>query len=168
MKLKKYLLLSTIVLLFMNGCASKKNIAVQKYKYPKTYNNYSKTNTINLQKIKKYKVRGHYYKPFIPKVGYVEKGIASWYGEPFHGKRTANGEIYNMNQYSAAHKYFPINTVVKVTNQKNNKSIIVRINDRGPYGYNRVIDLSKAAAKKIGIYKKGTGKVKVKVLGYAI
>jgi len=154
--------------LFFSGC-SNKNIKVKKNKSKYKIWKYSKYDTRFLKKLGKYKVRGSYYQPYIPKVGYIQYGKASWYGNPFHGRKSASGEIYNMNDYTAAHRYFAINTVVKVTNLSNNKNVIVRINDRGPYTYKgRIIDLSVQAAKKIGMYKKGVQKVKVEVIGYGI
>ena len=91
-------------------------------------------------------------------------GMASYYGPGFHGKRTANGERFNIHDLTAAHKTLPFNTRVQVTNLANKKSIIVRINDRGPFKKGRVIDLSKGAAKKIGLIQTGTAKVKLEVL----
>ena len=102
---------------------------------------------------------------------YYEKGntgIASWYGPKFHGKRTASGEIFNMYDYTAAHRYLPFNTKVRVKNLLNNKTVIVRINDRGPFVKNRIIDLSYAAAKKIGMLKTGTAPVKIEVISREI
>jgi rare lipoprotein A len=86
-------------------------------------------------------------------------GGASWYGPGFHGKKAASGERFNQNAMTAAHRSLPFGTVVKVTNQKTGKSIKVTINDRGPFHKGRIIDLSKAAAVKLGIQKAGTGKV---------
>ena len=94
----------------------------------------------------------------------VQIGKGSWYGKRFQGRLTANGERYNMYAYTAAHKTLPFNTIVKVTNLKNNRSITVRINDRGPYVKGRIIDLSYLAAKKLGYVNKGVAKLKVKVL----
>ncbi|CAA6809971.1 MAG: Rare lipoprotein A precursor [uncultured Sulfurovum sp.] len=94
----------------------------------------------------------------------VQIGKGSWYGKRFQGRLTANGERYNMYAYTAAHKTLPFNTMVKVTNLKNNRSIIVRINDRGPYIKGRIIDLSYLAAKKLGYVNRGVAKLKVKVL----
>ncbi len=91
-------------------------------------------------------------------------GIASYYGPGFHGKKTANGERFNMYELTAAHKTLPFNTRVRVTNLNNKKSVIVRINDRGPYKKGRIIDLSKGAAKKIDLLQTGTAKVKVEIL----
>ncbi|HKK44465.1 MAG TPA: septal ring lytic transglycosylase RlpA family protein [Balneolaceae bacterium] len=89
----------------------------------------------------------------------IEEGVASWYGPDFHGKLTADGERYNMNRFTAAHRTLPFNTIVEVKNLDNGKSVNVRINDRGPYAKNRIIDLSKAAAKKIDMLGPGTAHV---------
>ncbi|MFT7032045.1 MAG: rare lipoprotein A [Cyclobacteriaceae bacterium] len=86
----------------------------------------------------------------------IEQGIASWYGPNFHGKKTANGEIYDMNELTAAHRTLPFNSLVKVVNKKNGKSVTVRINDRGPYIDNRIIDLSKKAAEQLEMIQSGT------------
>ena len=96
--------------------------------------------------------------------GKVLRGMASYYGPGFHGKLTANGEKYNMNGKTAAHKTLPFNTRVKVTNLENGKSVIVRINDRGPYKKRRIIDLSVGAAKEIGLIQSGVAEVKIKIL----
>lgn len=96
--------------------------------------------------------------------GSVQKGLASWYGADFHGKRTSNKEIYNMYAMTAAHKTLPFGTYVKVTNLDNGRSVVVRINDRGPFVKGRIIDLSYAAAKKLGMSSEGVVPVKVKVL----
>ena len=90
-----------------------------------------------------------------------QSGRASWYGPGFQGRRTANGERFNMNAMTAAHRTLPLGTTVKVTNSANGKSVIVRINDRGPYHGNRVIDLSKAAAQELGFLKQGVAKVNI-------
>src|SRR5215212_5451100 len=87
----------------------------------------------------------------------LQKGAASWYGPGFHGKRTANGEKFNTHALTAAHKTLPFGTEVRVTNERTGKSVVVRINDRGPYAHGRVIDLSKAAAEAVGI--EGVSKV---------
>nr|WP_127752718.1 MULTISPECIES: septal ring lytic transglycosylase RlpA family protein [unclassified Devosia] len=91
-------------------------------------------------------------------------GVASWYGPGFHGRTTANGEKYNMHQLTAAHKSLKFGTKVRVTNKKNGKSVIVRINDRGPYVGSRIIDLSKGAAQAIGMIGSGTASVTVEIL----
>jgi len=101
---------------------------------------------------------------FIIYAEYVETGIASWYGPDFHGKKTANGEIFNTNDFTAAHKTLPFGTIVKITSLENNKTTIVRINDRGPFVTNRIIDLSNAAATQLDMTKKGIMNVKIEVL----
>lgn len=99
-------------------------------------------------------------------VKYIERGTmkASWYGPKFHGKLTANGEIYNQMALTAAHKSLRFGTLLKVTNPRNGRSVIVRINDRGPYIEGRDLDLSKAAAIELGMLKKGVGRVKIEEL----
>ena len=92
------------------------------------------------------------------------EGVASWYGPGFHGKRTANGEIYNMYSMTAAHKTLPFDTIVRVNNLDNGRSIVVRINDRGPFVNGRIIDLSRSAAEKLGMVGPGTANVKLEVL----
>lgn len=101
----------------------------------------------------------------LPRIArYLKKGIASWYGPGFHGRKTATGEIFNMYEMTAAHKTLPIPSYAEVTNLENNKTVVVRINDRGPYVGNRLLDLSYAAAKKLGIQHEGTGKVEIKAI----
>ncbi|HDJ30148.1 MAG TPA: septal ring lytic transglycosylase RlpA family protein [Candidatus Acetothermia bacterium] len=95
---------------------------------------------------------------------YYEVGIASWYGPGFDGRHTANGEIYDMNGISAAHKTLPFGTIVQVVDLETGKSVIVRINDRGPFIKGRIIDLSKGAAEKLGIIDKGITKVGLRIL----
>lgn len=94
----------------------------------------------------------------------TEQGIASWYGPGFHGRKTANGEIYNMHEMTAAHKTLPFGARVKVIDLETGRSVIVRINDRGPFVEGRVIDLSYAAARALGMEKKGTARVALKIL----
>jgi rare lipoprotein A len=110
---------------------------------------------------KDYQVRGINYKVLPHAQNFEEVGIASWYGNKFHGHLTSNGEIYDMYAMSAAHKNLPLPTYLKVTNTANNKSVIVRVNDRGPFHQNRIIDLSYSAAYKLGMLKSGTAKVKI-------
>lgn len=112
---------------------------------------------------KPYKIAGKWYYPK-EDYQYSEVGIASWYGEDFNGKLTANGERYNMNTLTAAHRTLPLPSIVKVTNLQNGRSIILRVNDRGPYVKNRIIDLSKRGAQLLGYLGQGTTKVKVEVL----
>ena len=96
--------------------------------------------------------------------GFEEEGLASWYGKKFHGRRTSNGEVYDMYQFTAAHRSLLLPAFVRVTNLANGKMIIVRVNDRGPFHEDRVIDLSAAAAVKLGFYKEGVAQVRIKVL----
>lgn len=113
-----------------------------------------------------YQVAGKWYYPEKVSLGDKFDGYASWYGPDFHDKQTSNGETYNMYAHTAAHKTFPMNTVVKVLNVENGKSTIVRINDRGPFVEGRIIDLSSAAAKDIDMVKVGTAKVRLEVIGF--
>jgi len=113
-----------------------------------------------------YEVFGKHYKILAQSEGYKKKGVASWYGEKFHGRKTSNGEVYNMYAMTAAHKTLPIPTYVRVTNLKNKRAVVVRINDRGPFHDNRIIDLSYTAAVKLGIQQIGTGLVEVEALGF--
>ncbi len=114
--------------------------------------------------IRDYVDRGIHYYPHYVKKGLVKYGKASWYGKRFHGKLTASGERYNMYAMTAAHRTYALNTIVKVTNLKNKKSVKVRINDRGPFYRSRDIDLSYIAAKRLGIHKKGVAKIKLEVI----
>jgi rare lipoprotein A len=95
---------------------------------------------------------------------YDRAGIASWYGEMFHGRKTANGEVYDMDALTAAHPTLPLPSYVKVTHLGNGRSLVLRVNDRGPFARNRIIDLSRQAAKLLGIHKAGTGPVRVTYL----
>ena len=102
-------------------------------------------------------------------VEFVDKGNmkASWYGPGFHGRKTANGEVYDQNSFTAAHKSLKFGTLLKITNLKNNKSVVIRINDRGPYIHGRDLDLSKAAASELGMVRKGVAKLKVEEIKIA-
>tara|TARA_A100001234_G_scaffold220183_1_gene232592 strand:+ start:603 stop:1091 length:489 start_codon:yes stop_codon:yes gene_type:complete len=124
---------------------------------------YYKSDTINANKTskkvsksgKENKSKGHRK---------IIKGISSFYAEDFHGKLTANGEVYDMYGLTAAHKTMPLNTICRVTNLENNKSLILRINDRGPYIKGRILDCSYGAAKKLDFINQGTTKVKIEVI----
>jgi len=111
-----------------------------------------------------YVVFGRRYHVLPDADGYRKEGIASWYGEKFHGRRTSSGEPYDMYQFTAAHKTLPLPTYARVTNLRNGQSVVVRINDRGPFHDNRLIDLSYAAASRLGIVETGTGEVVVEAL----
>ena len=108
-----------------------------------------------------YKVAGKRYQPTKKIESFSQTGKASWYGPGFHGKKTSSGERFDMNTLSAAHRTLPIPSYARVTNLSNGKSVIVRINDRGPFHGNRVMDVSKAAAKELGFIHTGTANVKV-------
>ena len=108
-----------------------------------------------------YTVLGKTYTVLPTEKGYSETGIASWYGEKFHGHKTSNGEVFDMYQASAAHKSLPIPSFLRVTNLDNNRSLIVRVNDRGPFHGDRIIDLSYAAALKLGYADRGTARVQL-------
>lgn len=118
---------------------------------------------------KKYKKNNVVYKPREIKIDYDKVGFASWYGPGFYGRRTANGEIFTGRDLTAAHVSLPLPTIVRVTNLENKKSVIVRVNDRGPFrgGQKRIIDLSEHAAEILNIKKKGIALVRVKFLRYA-
>lgn len=111
-----------------------------------------------------YTVNGRTYRVMQSEQGYRERGFASWYGEKFHGHNTSNGEVYDMFQLSAAHKSMPIPSYLKVTNLENNRSIVVRVNDRGPFHSERIIDLSYAAAHMLGYDDKGTAMVEIEAI----
>jgi peptidoglycan lytic transglycosylase len=111
---------------------------------------------------------GHRYRfppPIAPRVGFVEEGTASWYGPGYHGNRTSNGEIYDQEALTAAHASFVFGTRVKVTLLSTRRSVVLRINDRFPNHKGRIIDVSRAAARTIGLIGPGTGRVRVEVVG---
>ncbi|MDR1045678.1 MAG: septal ring lytic transglycosylase RlpA family protein [Candidatus Adiutrix sp.] len=113
---------------------------------------------------KSYVINGQRYHILASAEGFREKGLASWYGEPFHGRQTASGEIYDMNRVTAAHKTLPLHTWVEVRNLETNKVLALRINDRGPFVKGRIIDLSRAAAAEMGLLKSGVAKVTVRAI----
>ncbi|MCJ8500996.1 septal ring lytic transglycosylase RlpA family protein [Desulfatitalea alkaliphila] len=112
-----------------------------------------------------YRVFGVWYHPMADARGYEEEGVASWYGEDFHGLKTSSGEIYDMHAMTAAHKTLPLGTFVRVQNLTNNRTVDLRINDRGPFAKGRIIDLSYAAAKALDVVRPGTAPVRVVALG---
>lgn len=117
---------------------------------------------------KPYRVKGVKYTPIADASGFSQTGKASWYGKKFHGRKTSNGEIYNMYAMTAAHKTLPMNTWVTVHNLENDRKIVVRINDRGPFIYGRIIDLTYTGAKRLGIVGPGTARVRIRALGQAV
>lgn len=110
-----------------------------------------------------YKIMGRWYYP-AEDYDYSEVGMASWYGEDFHAKKTANGERYDMNTLTAAHRTLPLPSIVKVTNLENGRSLVLRVNDRGPYAKERIIDISKRGAQLLGYQTKGITKVRVEIM----
>lgn len=113
---------------------------------------------------KPYTIRGKTYYPYETADNFSQTGVASWYGPGFHGKKTANGERFNTNSLTAAHKELPFDTMVRVTNLANGRSTTVRINDRGPFSKDRIIDLSKKAAQEIGMIQTGTARVRIEAI----
>jgi rare lipoprotein A len=136
-----------------SGCASQ---PIKYYPGPETHSDSVQTLP--------YRVDGRVYYPLDNSSGFVQEGIASWYGRDFHGKLTSNGEVYNMNSLTAAHKTLPFNSIVLVTHRESGKSVTVRINDRGPFVGDRIIDLSQGAANKLGIAETGTAPVSLRVI----
>lgn len=158
------IIISILVSACQGGGSSRKSHA-------KTYRYLSKEDRGNNKYLghykvgKPYKIKGKRYRP--REVSrYTRTGVASWYGKRhgFHGKKTANGDIYNKEMLTAAHKTLPLPSLVKVTNRENGKSVIVLVNDRGPFAHNRVIDLSERAAARIGMRNQGTAKVRLQYL----
>ncbi|MGA1845612.1 septal ring lytic transglycosylase RlpA family protein [Deferribacter abyssi] len=149
---KKYSLVFLIIILSLtfNGCVTKHK--------PTRYN------AKGIHYGKPYIIRGKKYYPYTRVKNFEQIGIASWYGREEHGKLTASGEIFDMYKLTAAHKLLPLGSIVHVKNLENGKEVTVRINDRGPFVSGRIIDLSYAAAKKIGIVGKGVAKVKITLL----
>jgi len=119
--------------------------------------------TVNYKIGTPYQVAGIWYYPKVD-YEYAETGIASWYGDEFHGRETANGEIFDKNQMTAAHRTLPMPSAVKVTNLANGRSAILRVNDRGPFAKDRIIDVSRQAAKELGFLAQGTARVRVDIL----
>ena len=170
---KLLLLLFIITAVLFNGCSTRGKGVYRAYKEPSAYSSNSYDHSSRLSKkryshptMKPYVVHGKKYYPSVVEVGDEYKGVASWYGPDFHGKLTSNGETYNMHDMTAAHKTFPMNTIVRVENLENGLSTVVRINDRGPFVGSRIIDLSNAAAHKIDMVGKGTASVRLEVLGF--
>jgi len=116
---------------------------------------------------KSYVINSRRYHVLASAAGFTQQGEASWYGGKFHGRKTASGEIYNMNDLTAAHKTLPLQTWVKVTNLANHRELTVRINDRGPFVRGRIIDLSQAGARRLGMLDAGTAPVRLVALGVA-
>ncbi|MEA3354398.1 MAG: septal ring lytic transglycosylase RlpA family protein [Campylobacterota bacterium] len=151
-----------------NGYVDKKsNYVPKKTNIPnKVGTNMRNSKAMHRATMRPYIVFGKKYHPTVAHVYDKFTGVASWYGPDFHAKKTSNGEVYNMYAMTAAHKTLPMNTMVRVDNLENGLSTVVRVNDRGPFVKQRIIDLSNAAAHKIDMVKKGTAKVRLTVLGF--
>ncbi|WP_228283418.1 septal ring lytic transglycosylase RlpA family protein [Arcobacter sp. FWKO B] len=172
LKIRNFVLLSSTVFLF-SGCFFTKQVRSTGYYSPTPSGSYIQGNeeiknspAMHRATMRPYQVFGKWYHPTTAGVGDEQRGIASWYGPKFHGKKTSNGEIYNMHAITAAHKTLPMNTIVRVDNLDNGKSVVVRVNDRGPFVGDRIIDLSYAAAGAIDMQKKGLANVKLTILGF--
>ena len=163
--------LCVVMILTFYGCSSKNDSYA--YRGPKPTPTMVPNGPINdspamhRATMRPYSIDGKMYTPTMVSVGDYFSGVSSWYGKDFHGKKTSNGEVYNMYEMTAAHKTLPMNTMLKVTNLKNNKSIVVRVNDRGPFVGTRIIDLSYTAATRIDLVANGTGPVGIEVIGFA-
>ncbi len=154
----RVLIIAVIATLAIAGCASSDRIKkrVGPGKTPTAYG--------KLKSAKPYDIYGVMYYPLADAYGYEKLGVASWYGKKFHGKASASGETYDMDAMTAAHKTLPLQTMVEVTRLDTGKKIVVRINDRGPFVKNRVIDLSREAARRLGMMEHGTARVRVVAL----
>ena len=156
MKLKKpgILLFSVMAWFFLNACSRAQQIRVNPLDSP----------VVIYEEVEEGEVKKSVdFGPFLEDQD-VQTGVASWYGGKFHGRRTANGEIYDMHRLTAAHRTLPFNSIVEVVNLDNRKKILVRINDRGPFVKNRIIDLSMKAARMLNMTERGTAPVRVRVI----
>ncbi len=154
-----FLFFLILLLCISFGCSTKRT-----YTPPSTTQKTKKTPRKNFSRKatqRPYVIKGITYYPIPSAIGYVERGKASWYGEPFHGRKTSNGEVYNMYADTAAHKTLPRDTMLLVKNLENGKSTVVRINDRGPFVQERIIDLSYTKASTLGIIGNGTADVEI-------
>ncbi|MBH0058224.1 septal ring lytic transglycosylase RlpA family protein [Pseudoalteromonas sp. SWXJZ94C] len=176
MRLYIQLLLTTLLITLLSACSSSNSGSSSRYSMRHDSAPLRVPTAIEMQDAtvtevtksasagRPYEVLGKRYSPMLDETGYSEEGIASWYGRKFHGYHTSNGETYDMFAMTAAHKTLPLPSFVKVTNTANGKSVIVRVNDRGPFHDDRLIDLSYAAAYKLGYYNHGTAKVKLEAV----
>lgn len=149
---------------FMAACASKERIRKRRPVAEAVPTTSTTTPSRMLKSAKPYTVMGATYYPLADAYGYEKEGIASWYGPKFHGRRTSSGEVYNMDKMTAAHKTLPLQTMVEVTRRDTGKKIVVRVNDRGPFVAGRIIDLSREAARRLGMLNDGTAPVKIVAL----
>jgi rare lipoprotein A len=142
-----------VLMLFLAACTPKRQVITDRRVPPPEKKEMTKEETPSLERIEKRETR------------VVQYGVASWYGSDFHGKPTSSGEVYDMYQLTCAHNTFPLGTTVMVTNLENGRSVELKVNDRGPFVKERIIDLSYAAARILGMWEKGTASVKVEGLG---
>ncbi|MGB7727564.1 MAG: septal ring lytic transglycosylase RlpA family protein [Candidatus Acidiferrum sp.] len=157
------LALSGSLILFSAGCAAKRQVSAAPPAQPSPTPSSTSENAKNSTNVPP--VRHAKTPPAPAPVGYTEEGNASWYGNPFHGRRASNGEVYDMYKLTAAHRTLPFETMVRITNLNNGKSTTVRITDRGPFVDNRIIDLSLAAAREIDSVGPGVVPVRLEVIG---
>ncbi len=150
------LLLSIVCCLLLPACAARKANLLE----PES------SRSASLPSQRPYTVNGQRYEPLATHEGFVQVGVASWYGRDFHGKKTSSGETYDMNAMTAAHKTLPLGVYIRVRNTENGREAVVRVNDRGPFVKGRVLDLSYAAARKLGVDIAGTAPVRIEALGY--
>ena len=144
-----------LVVLLLNGCGTSRTSVIDT------------PDTQHLRGWQKpYEIDGKRYTPLLDHSGFTQQGIASWYGDKFHGRLTSNGEVYDMYAMTAAHKTLPMGVFVRVENLANGRTEVVRINDRGPFVAGRIIDLSYTAARKLGVVGRGTAPVSIEALGY--
>jgi len=158
-------LFASFLLLTLSSCGTRPAPRVfPKMNITASNSSYNKSNNVGYYKVgRPYKIKGRWYRPS-SNYSYDQTGIASWYGQRFHNRKTANGEIFNKNELTAAHKTLPLPCLARVTNLENGRSIVVRVNDRGPFSGKRIIDLSQRAAQLLGFERKGIAKVRVQVM----
>lgn len=158
---RKYLLL---LLPLLTGACAETELLIHSAKEISGQGGESAAKSVGDYKVgKPYKIYNTWYYP-AEDYRYSETGVASWYGPNFHGKRTANGEVFNMNELTAAHRTLPMPSVVRVTNLENGRSIKLRVNDRGPFARGRIIDVTRRAAQLLGFARQGTARVRVQVV----
>lgn len=152
-----------LLLLLISGCAEERSYT--RAVPPPSGRIIALPSTPQGESPKPYQVNGEWYYPLPAAEGFIESGKASWYGPQFHGRRTSSGEVFDMHKKTAAHKTLPLYTIVQVTNLSNGKSIVLTINDRGPFVQGRIVDLSYAAAQEIDLVGPGTADVRLVALG---
>ncbi len=160
----QYLQACSIFLLLLAGCAETQ-LFLHATKEIQERAGLNRETDSSVYKIgKPYSINGVWYYPKVD-YDYTETGIASWYGPKFHGKKTANGEVFDMNRVSAAHRTLPMPSIVRVTNLDSGRALLIRVNDRGPFARGRIIDLSRRAAQLLGFERSGTAPVRVEIMG---